>query len=49
MKTEEFKEWWEAFDTCREKNHPIIARVKDEICKIYPSGSSKAIRLQRGE
>ena len=40
---EAFHDWPEAFDVCRERNRPIIANVKLEICKIFPSGHGKTL------
>jgi hypothetical protein len=50
-RAETFCDWSEAFDTCRERNHPIIARVDSkkhgsnrvEICKIFPSGQGQVL------
>ena len=50
-KAEIFYDWSEAFDVCRERNRPIIARVdskdggknKVEICKIFPSGAGQTL------
>jgi hypothetical protein len=48
MNAEKFDDWSEAYDVCRERNHPIVAQVGGEICKIFPSGSAQQIapRLQ---
>ena len=47
MKSEQFNDWYEAFDCCRERNKPVIATVDDgnkiETCKVYPSGTCKLI------
>ena len=51
-KAEIFYDWSEAYDVCRERNRPIIARVDSiderkntsvEICKIFPSGAGKRL------
>ncbi len=33
-----FESWQDAFDYCREKNHPVILFVKDEKVKLFPNG-----------
>ena len=50
MKYETFYDWSEAFDVCRDRDHPIIATVEEpdgeiegEIAKIYPSGCAKTV------
>jgi len=37
---EQYDTWQEAFDACRERDAPLKVRVKDEVGKIYPSGSA---------
>jgi hypothetical protein len=47
MKIKHFKTWSEAFDVCREMEKPIIAQVKKEKLKIFPSGAYKEIKKGR--
>ena len=47
MKTQYFDTWEEAWDYCREANHPIIVTVpiddRIECAKIFPSGHTKTL------
>ena len=43
MKIIQCKDYCEAYDLCREYNHPIVVQVGNEIAKIYLSGSWKFI------
>jgi len=36
-----FKTFNEAFDFCREKDCPVIVRIKNERWKLYPSGKAE--------
>jgi hypothetical protein len=36
-------EWPAAFDICRERNRPIVARVGDEVGRCFPSGKFEAL------
>jgi len=38
-----FDTWQEAYDYCREADHPVKVRVGLETAKIYPSGSWKTL------
>lgn len=42
---EAFSMWWEAFDTCRERNRPLVVTVGPEggEWKIFPSGRCEAL------
>jgi len=40
----QFDEMWEAFDYCREVNHPVTALVDGEKWKVYPSGRAERRR-----
>ena len=52
---EKFDDWSEAFDTCRERNKPLLVTVWDEgsdayiDAKIFPSGAVKEIRARTAE
>jgi len=43
--TEHFDEWWEAFDTCRERNCPMRVGVGSGggEWKIFPSGTAQPL------
>ena len=46
-----FDSWCEAFDYCREANHPIVVRVTNRVCdetaKVYPSGTCRTITMHK--
>ena len=37
----EFETFNEAFDFCREKNSPVMVKIKNETWKLYPSGKAE--------
>ena len=43
----DFEDWDDAFSYCREKNYPVIVKVKGEFYKIFPSGRCE--KLDRKE
>ena len=38
LNVELFDDWSEAFDYCREVDHPVVAQVGTEVGKVFPSG-----------
>ncbi len=42
----QFDTWEEAFNYCREADHPVVVRVDGETAKIYPSGAWKPIKAK---
>lgn len=45
MKAESFDTWSEAYDTCRERNRPLVVLVDDVTNKIFPSGAYHEIDI----
>ena len=49
MSATRFETWELAFDTCRERNTPMVATVDNETLKIFPSGHSVDPNTKRDE
>lgn len=43
-----FDNFEEAFDYCREANHPVTVIVNGEKSKLFPSGEAIAIATRKG-
>ena len=53
MKAEQYETWEQAFDACREANHPITVTVAedtdDRVGKIFPSGYVQQVGVKTQE
>ena len=49
MKVFACDDWSDAFDLCREFDHPIVVVVDGDLKKIFPSGAAKEVKTRTYE